>query len=60
MNVFDMAAYAVGSFIIFVIASASLLFILAWLSDKWDNRNSPSCEDEHMMDLPAPWDKRKR
>jgi len=55
MNPFEWASYIVGSFILFVISGAALLFVLAWLSDKWDSRHSPKREDEHCADLPPPW-----
>jgi hypothetical protein len=59
MNAFDFGIWLVGAFVVFVVCGAALLFVLAWASDKWDNRHAGE-EDEHGVDLPPPWARRKK
>lgn len=59
MNAFDWAMWVVGSFVMFVVCGAALLFVLAFLSDKWDNRHAVG-EDEHAEGLTLPWARRKK
>jgi len=60
MNWFDLGLWAIGAFVLFTVVGAALLFVLAWASDKWDNRHRGGGEDEHGADLPPPWMRGRR
>lgn len=48
MNWFDWSLWITGAFVLFTVAGAALLFVLAWASDKWDNRHTGG-EDEQVV-----------
>jgi len=71
MSGLDWIIYSVGVMTIFMVAGATTLWLLAWLSDEWDalnlwvdddwdRRPRRRAEDEHASDLPPPWLRRKK
>ena len=60
MNLLDWALWITGAAVVFIAAGAALLFVLAWLNDKWDHRHRGGGEDEHGADLPPPWVRGRR
>jgi len=60
MSPFDWGVYTIGAMVLFMIGGAVVLFILAWLNDQWEDRRGPGGKDEHVVDLPPPWIRRKR
>jgi len=59
MSPFDWAVYTTGAVALFMVCGAAVLFVLAWLNDYFEGHHRDR-EDEHVVDLPPPWVRKKR
>lgn len=59
MSWFDWGLVMIGGFVVFSLAGALVLWVLSWVSDKWDAMPHIE-EDEHASGLTAPWIRRKK